>query len=225
LLKLLALHDRYRNLRGPEHAEHDRDEARVHASDIIAILNAAIDIADFREAFYAQFAGDPFLGILLTDHLQTYFQDDTSSGILLYEEWLRASAPVDRNTRAQLANELRRASGMMAKIMPSGSFSALRSAIDDVCNIEQRRGLAEDFLQGLMNAGVPVSSEQAIQFFPGEVFGGAYRRGEVFRTSAHEDVQKLGAGEKALLAGYWRIRSTPLFTDESFKARFQTILR
>jgi hypothetical protein len=225
LLKLLALHDRYRNLRGPEHADHDRDEARVPASDIIAILNAAVDIAAFREAFYTQFAGDPILGIRIIDHLRTYFRDDSSPGILLYEEWLRASAPADRNTRAQLADELRRASRMMAEIIPSGSFSALRSAIDDVCNIDQHRGLAEDFLQGLLNAGVPVSSEQAIQFFPGEVFGGAYRRGEVFRTSAHEEVQKLSAGERNLLTHYWQIRSTTLFNNEDFKARFEAILR
>ncbi len=223
LLKLLALDDRYRNVRGPEHAAHDRDEARVHASDIIAILNAAIDIAAFREAFYSQFAGDPALGIRVTDHLRDYFQEDTSPGILLYEESLRTGAPVDRNARTQLADELRRASRMMTEIIPSGSFSALRFAVDDICNIDQRRGLAEDFLQGLMNAGVPVSSEQAIQFFPGEVFGGAYRRGDVFKTSAYEEVRKLSTGEQTLMAGYWRIRSTALLNDEGFKVRFGVI--
>ena len=76
-LKLLALDDRYRNLRGPDHAEHDRNEARVHASDIIAILNAAVDGTAFRDAFYGQFASDPTLGIRVTDHLRTYFRDDT----------------------------------------------------------------------------------------------------------------------------------------------------
>lgn len=77
-LKLLALDDRYRNLRGPDHAEHDRNEARVHASDIIVILNAAVDVTAFRDAFYGQFASDPTLGIRVTDHLRTYFRDDTS---------------------------------------------------------------------------------------------------------------------------------------------------
>jgi len=225
LLKLLALDDRYRNVRGPEHTEHDRDEARVHASDIVSILNAAIDIAAFREAFYSQFVADPVLGIRITGHLQRYFRDDTSPGILLYEEMLRAGAPIDRNTRVQLADELRRASSMMAKIIPSSSFSALRSAVDDVCNIDPHRGLAEDLLHGLANAGVPVSSEQAIQFFPGEVFGGAYGRGEVFKISAHEEAQNLSTGEKSLLVGYWRIQSTTLLSDEEFKARFKPILK
>jgi len=224
LLKLLALDDRYRNVRGPEQAEHDRDEARVHASDIISILNATVDIAAFREAFYNQFTGDAALGIGVTDHLRNYFREDTSPGMLLYEESLRSGALADRSTRAQLAAELQRAFRMMAGIAPSEAFSALRFAIDDICNIDQRRALAEDLLRGLANAGVSVSSELAIQFFPGEVFGGAYDRGQVFQTSAYEEMQKLGKGERAILAGYWRIRSAVLLNDEEFKVRFGRIM-
>jgi hypothetical protein len=80
--------------RGPEHAQHDRDEAIVHASDIIAILNAVVDITALREAFYGQFAEDVELGIRATDHLRTYFWEDASPGMLLYEESLRAGAPL-----------------------------------------------------------------------------------------------------------------------------------
>lgn len=72
---------------------------------------------------------------------------------------------------------------MVTGILPSEAFSALRFAVDDVCSLDQRRGLAEDFLRALMNAGVKVSSEQAIQFFPGEVFGGAYSRGQALQTT------------------------------------------
>jgi hypothetical protein len=138
LLKLLALDDRYRNLRGPEHAEHDRNEARVHASDVIAILNATVDIPAFREAFYGQFAEDPVLGIRATDHLRTYFREDTSPGILLYEESLISGSSADRSARSQLANEVRRASQMMKEILPSDTFtfSSLRFAVDDVCNLD-----------------------------------------------------------------------------------------
>jgi hypothetical protein len=224
LMKLLALDDRYRNVRGPEQAEHDREEARVHASDIIAILNAAIDIAAFREAFYKQFARDAALGVRVTNHLRTYFREDTSPGILLYEESLRAGAPADRGTRAQLADELRRAFHMMREIIPSEAFSALRIAVDDICNIDQRRALAEDLLRGLANAGVSLSSELAIQFFPGEVFGGAFGRGQVFQISAYEEMQKLSEGEKTLLAAYWKIRSAVLLSDDDFKVRFGRIL-
>ena len=224
-LKLLALDDRYRNLRGPDHAEHDRNEARVHASDIIAILNAAVDVTAFRDAFYGQFASDPTLGIRVTDHLRTYFRDDTSPGMLLYEEALRSGGAVDRETRTQLANELGRAFRMVTGILPSEAFSALRFAVDDICNLDQRRGLAEDFLRGLKDAGVKVSSEQAIQFFPGEVFGGAYSRGQVFQTSAHQEFQKLGKAEAELLAAYWQLRSPVLLSDREFAEQFGTIMK
>ena len=224
-LKLLALDDRYRNLRGPEHAEHDRNEARIHAADIIAILNAALDIAAFREAFYGQFTSDPMLGIRVAELLRTCFREDTSPGMLLYEESLRSGGPVDRETRAQLAAELRRAFRMVTDILPSEVFAALRSAVDDVCNLDQRRGLTEDFLRGLENAGVNVSSEQAIQFFPGEVFGGAYARGQVFQTSAHQEFQKLREGEKVLLAGYWKLRSAILLADQGFTSQFGRIMK
>jgi Nucleotidyl transferase AbiEii toxin, Type IV TA system len=224
MLKLLALDDRYRNIRGPEQAEHGRDEARVHASDIISILNATVDIAAFREAFYNQFAEDAALGINVTDHLRNYFRENISPGMLLYEEWLRAVAPTDRSTRAQLAAELQRAFRMMAGIVPSEAFSALRFAVDDICNLDQGRALAENLLRDLTNSGVSVNSDVAIQFFPGEVFGGAYRRGQVFPTSAPEEMQKLGKGEKALLVGNWKIRSAVLLHDEEFRARFGRII-
>jgi len=44
LLKCLAIDDRYRNLRGPEHAEHDRSEARTHVEDIVAVLTAQTNL-------------------------------------------------------------------------------------------------------------------------------------------------------------------------------------
>jgi hypothetical protein len=48
MLKLLALADRYNNLRGPKEARHDREEAQTHASDIVAILAAVPDIPAFN---------------------------------------------------------------------------------------------------------------------------------------------------------------------------------
>jgi hypothetical protein len=113
---------------------------------------------------------------------------------------------------------------MMREIIPSEAFSALRFAVDDICNIDQRRALAEDLLRGLANAGLPLSSELAIQFFPGEVFGGAFGRGQVFQTNAYEEMQKLSKGEKAILAAYWKMRSAVLLNDDDFKARFGRIL-
>jgi len=132
---------------------------------------------------------------------------------------------VDRETRVQLAAELGRAFRMVTEILPSEAFIALRSAVDDVCDIEQRRGLAEDFLRGLENAGGNVSSERAIQFFPGEVFGGAYAKGQVFQISAHQEFQKLRGGEKVLLTGYWKLRSVVLLTDQGFTSQFGRIMK
>jgi len=40
MLKLLALFDRYHNVRGPQEARHDREEARTHSADIVAVLKS-----------------------------------------------------------------------------------------------------------------------------------------------------------------------------------------
>ena len=39
MLKLLALDDRYRNVRGRAQQEHDREEARTHSADCIAVIS------------------------------------------------------------------------------------------------------------------------------------------------------------------------------------------
>lgn len=44
MLKLLALDDRYRNIRGPAEARHDREEGRIHAADIIAVTSVQNDM-------------------------------------------------------------------------------------------------------------------------------------------------------------------------------------
>jgi hypothetical protein len=59
------------------------------------------------------------LGIRIAELMHTYFREDTSPGMLLYEESLRSGGLVDRETRAQLAAELRRAFRMMTDILPS----------------------------------------------------------------------------------------------------------
>lgn len=48
MLKLLALADRYANIRGPKEARHDREEAQTHSTDIIAIARAIPDVFTFR---------------------------------------------------------------------------------------------------------------------------------------------------------------------------------
>ena len=50
MLKLLALDDRYRNIRGPTEARHDREEARTHAADIVAVVGAQADMKGFGKS-------------------------------------------------------------------------------------------------------------------------------------------------------------------------------
>src|ERR1700745_1104457 len=59
MLKLLALDDRYRNIRGPAEARHDREEARTHAADIVAIVSAQVDLKQFKADFEGQFEREP----------------------------------------------------------------------------------------------------------------------------------------------------------------------
>jgi hypothetical protein len=51
MLKLLALFDRYHNIRGSQEARHDREEAWTHAAD----LKVQLDPAQVTQAFVHQF--------------------------------------------------------------------------------------------------------------------------------------------------------------------------
>ena len=63
MLKLLALDDRYRNIRGLAEARHDREEARTHAADIVAIVSVQADADKFKTDFQQQFQADAELGL------------------------------------------------------------------------------------------------------------------------------------------------------------------
>lgn len=117
MLKLLALDDRYRNIRGPAEARHDREEARTHAADIVAIVSAQLDIARFREAFQHQFESDPPLGERVSQILGGYFREDVSPGMLVYEEFLVADKPLDRDTRREVTLEIERAHELMKTVL------------------------------------------------------------------------------------------------------------
>jgi hypothetical protein len=73
MLKLLALDDRYRNIRGPAEARHDREEARTHAADIVAILSVQPDLKAFLRDFEKQFIADLALGVRVLKISDQYF--------------------------------------------------------------------------------------------------------------------------------------------------------
>lgn len=89
MLKILAIADRERNLRGSRHAAHDRNEAGIHAADVAAILRAQNDLASFSRSFTNQLSGDDHLREDVMSEIVRLFATDTSPGILLYEEQLR----------------------------------------------------------------------------------------------------------------------------------------
>lgn len=118
MLKLLALDDRYRNIRGPQEARHDREEARTHAADIISIIRAQLDPEGFRSGFQRQFQADQTLGLQVERILNTYFREKTSAGFLVYEEFLVADRPVDRQTRSEIEQEIEAAYQAFVRVFP-----------------------------------------------------------------------------------------------------------
>jgi hypothetical protein len=118
MLKLLALFDRYHNIRGPRETRHDREEAQTHAADIVAIVKARSDLAEFRRQFEGQFGVGQELGSRANEILSDFFQDVTAPGYLLYEEYLAATLPAGRATQAEIREESARAHGILQKILP-----------------------------------------------------------------------------------------------------------
>ena len=118
MMKCLAMEDRYRNVRGPTQAEHDRAEARSHAADIVAIVTAQTDIPAFRAAFQRQFRSDPSLGKRVHGICGEYFGNDTAPGLLLYEEVLTESQSDETVVhRAEITSELKRAQTMLSRLI------------------------------------------------------------------------------------------------------------
>jgi hypothetical protein len=117
LLKLLALDDRYRNIRGPAHAQHDREEAGTHANDIVATMSAQMNLGEFRRAFDAQFVSDSSLKGRTEQIIRHYFRNQVSPGLVLYGESLAASLPFGESAR-DLGPELRRAQRLVSSLLP-----------------------------------------------------------------------------------------------------------
>jgi len=118
MLKLLALFDRYHNIRGPEEARHDREEAQTHAADIVAIVKARPDWAEFRRQFEAQFAADAELGKRVSQILNDFFREPIAPGYLLYEEYLAATLPAAATTQVEIRDESALAHRTLQKILP-----------------------------------------------------------------------------------------------------------
>lgn len=103
MLKCLALEDRYRNVRGPQHADHDRNEARIHADDIVSIVASQASREVFCERFLGQLVASPALRERVLRAVRDFFADQMRPGLLLYEELLAMRSSPDDTERVQQA--------------------------------------------------------------------------------------------------------------------------
>jgi len=224
MLKLLALADRYSNLRGPKEARHDREEAQTHAADIVAILTAVPDIARFNSLFLAQFLPEPPLGVRVLRVLGDFFREITAPGLIVYTEFLAANLPADRTTTEVLRPETELAQRIVAQTLPPPEFFALAAAVDDSTELEKGAPFAEQYLSTLENARIPVTDAFALQSLPSGAFSGAYKPGATFVMSASEPLQKVSAAQRDLLHSYLQWKVNVLRRNEGLRDKFPHIL-
>ena len=202
MLKLLALSDRYSNIRGPKEARHDREEAQTHAADIIGILAAVADISRFNSLFAAQFLPEPLLGLRVLHILSDFFRELASPGLIVYAEYVAANLPASRDSADAVRQETQSAQRLMARFLPPTEFLGVAGAIDDSTEWERRAPFVDEYLSGLENARIPLTDVLALQFLPSGAFGGAYTSATKFVMSASEPLEKVSAEQRALLQSY-----------------------
>ena len=56
-------------------------------------------------------------GLRVLKILGTYFRETTSPGLLVYEEFIVADKPLDRNARREVGPEIERAHQLMLKLL------------------------------------------------------------------------------------------------------------
>ena len=82
MLKLFAMDDRYRNIRGLKEARHDREEARIHTDDVIRIVRHQIQNPDFKGLFWSQFSKEEELEKRSRNIISEYFTDLNAPGVM-----------------------------------------------------------------------------------------------------------------------------------------------
>jgi hypothetical protein len=220
MLKLLALADRYSNIRGPKEARHDREEAQTHAADIVAIVSAVSDIAQFNTMFASQFLAESLLGIRVYHILADFFRETTSPGLLVYAEHVATSLPVGPSTAETVRQETRSAQKVVARILPSSEFFDLVAAINDSTEWDGHAPFVEEYLSGLENNRIPVTDILALRSLPSGAFGGAYGPGSTFVMSASEPLEKVSPAQRDLLHRYLQEKANALRTHSELLQKF-----
>jgi hypothetical protein len=224
MLKLLALADRYNNLRGAKEARHDREEAQTHASDIIAILTVVPGIAAFNAQFVGQFQPDPILGLHVLRILSDFFRDGTSPGLLVYSEHIAANLPADRATSAVIRGETELAERIAVQIFPPPEFYAVANAIDDTTH-PAGGAFIDEYLSTLESARISPTDTLALRSLPSPVFGGAYIRGATSVASASELIAKLSQAQSDLLHAYLQSKLDILRRSASLRVKYPHTLK
>jgi len=225
MLKILALADRYANIRGPKEARHDREEAQTHSADIVAILTVLPDVAKFKDLLTRQFLADPQLGIRVLRILTDFFRNVSSPGLIVYKEYLAANLPADRATAELLRRETDLAQRIVAQIFPVPEFFALAVAIDDSTESEKKTPFVEEYLSTLENARIPVTDEHALQSLPSGAFSGAYTSATRFVMNASEPLQKVSDAERPLLRAYLQSKLKALRSNKPLAQKFPHTLK
>ena len=217
MLKLLALEDRYNNLRGAKEARHDRAEAQTHASDLVAILTAVSDVARFNAQFIGQFQQDPILGLHVLSILLNFFRDVASPGLLVHSEHVAANLPKNRDTSTVVRTQTEIARRVVTQIFPPAEFYAVAAAIGDSTDHARGALFVDLYLGTLENARIPVADPLALQSLPSGAFGGAYGRGATFVMSASEPIAKLSEPQREFLQAYLKSKLDVLRAHESLR--------
>jgi hypothetical protein len=225
MLKLLALADRYSNIRGPKEARHDREEAQTHAADIVAIVSAVSDIAQFSRLIATQFFAEPPLGIRVHQILADSFRATTSPGLLVYAEYVANSLPVDPSTAEKVRQETDSAQKVIAQILPPPEFFNLADAINDSTEWDGQAPFVEEYLSGLENNRIPVADTLALNSLPSGAFGGAYALGTTFVMSASEPLEKVSPAQRDLLHQYLQQKTNAFRIHQELLQRFPHTLQ
>jgi hypothetical protein len=220
MLKLLALADRYSNIRRPKEARHDREEAQTHSADIVALVRSTPGIARFNNLFVAQFLQEPLLGIHVLRLLSDFFREVTSPGLIVYTEYLAANLPADRATSELLRREIEIAQRIVAQVLPVPEFFAIAFAVDDSTEAERGAPFVEQYLSTLEDARIPLTDGFALQSLPSGAFSEAYQRGATFVLSVYEPLKKVSDAQRAVLHSYLQLKVNALRNNEQLRQTF-----
>jgi hypothetical protein len=220
MLKLLALKDRYNNLRGPREARHDREEAQTHAADILAIVTSLADPADFKRQFERQFQSDPVMGIDVLRTLGDLFRETTSPGLLVYAEYLAANLPEGHNSQNKIRQETERGQRVMSQVLPVSEFYALAVAVDRCTDWQRHPAAVAEYLSELETSRTAIHQDSASGLLPSTALSGPFRPGHRVGTTAPAAMQKVTVTEADLLKAYLQVTANDLAANEELRQRF-----